>query len=275
MANSKFEYVRTFEREETLLPQTWIVIRIDGRGFHKLSKHYTFTKPNDARALGLMNAAAKHVLHSIPDILVAYGVSDEFSFVFDRDTTLFDRRRDKLVSTVVSTFTAAYVALFDQIQKNIDLAFLPTFDSRAILYPSVSTLRDYLAWRQVDCHINNLYNTTFWALGTVASDKNEILWSQFGINYNNEPEMFRKGSVVFREYRDKDRKIVDGSMTEHIGGGGGEPVSRTQQEKRKKARARAEIVVKHCDIIKDDFWDQRPWLMLSRRDGAGGKETRN
>ncbi|RMZ77617.1 hypothetical protein DV738_g4304, partial [Chaetothyriales sp. CBS 135597] len=264
MANSKYEYVRTFEREETLLPKTWIVIRIDGRGFHKLSKHYTFAKPNDARALGLMNAAAEHVLRSIPDIVLAYGVSDEFSFVFDRDTGLFERRRDKLVSTVVSTFTAAYVALFNE----------------AILYPSVSTLRDYLSWRQVDCHINNLYNTTFWALvqqgamgeqeaedflkGTVASDKNEILWSRFGLNYNNEPEMYRKGSVLFRVFRPKDQKTVDSSTEQNRG----EPVSRTQQEKRKKARAKAEIVVKHCDIIKDDFWDERPWLQLSRRDAA-------
>jgi len=85
-------------------------------------------------------------------------------------------------------------------------------------------------------HINNLYNTTFWALiqqggmgnteaeqmlkvcasiiwtskgnisdttqspqGTLAADKNEILFSKFSINYNNEPEMYKKGSVVFRD----------------------------------------------------------------------------
>jgi tRNA(His) 5'-end guanylyltransferase len=35
--------------------------------------------------------------------------------------------------------------------------------------------------------------------GTVSSDKNEILFSTYGINYNNEPAMYRKGSVVFRE----------------------------------------------------------------------------
>lgn len=35
--------------------------------------------------------------------------------------------------------------------------------------------------------------------GTLAADKNEILFSKFKINYNNEPEMFRKGSVVFRD----------------------------------------------------------------------------
>jgi tRNA(His) guanylyltransferase len=35
MANSKFEYVRHFEQNDTLLPNTYIVIRIDGRGFHR------------------------------------------------------------------------------------------------------------------------------------------------------------------------------------------------------------------------------------------------
>jgi hypothetical protein len=31
----RYEYVRNFERDEILLPNTWIVVRIDGRGFHK------------------------------------------------------------------------------------------------------------------------------------------------------------------------------------------------------------------------------------------------
>lgn len=35
--------------------------------------------------------------------------------------------------------------------------------------------------------------------GTLAADKNEILWSRFGINYNNEPEIYKKGSVVLRD----------------------------------------------------------------------------
>ena len=31
---------------------------------------------------------------------------------------------------------------------------------------------------------------------TVAKDKNEILFSEFGMNYNNEPEQFRKGTTL-------------------------------------------------------------------------------
>ena len=64
MANSEFQYVRSFEQsfEQILVPSTWIVVRIDGRGFSKLCKKYEFEKPNDRRGIELMNAAAVRYL---------------------------------------------------------------------------------------------------------------------------------------------------------------------------------------------------------------------
>lgn len=38
--------------------------------------------------------------------------------------------------------------------------------------------------------------------GTVSSDKNEILFKRFGINYNNELEIYKKGSVLYRQVWD-------------------------------------------------------------------------
>ena len=35
--------------------------------------------------------------------------------------------------------------------------------------------------------------------GTVASEKNEILFSEFEVNYNNEAELFKKGSIIYRD----------------------------------------------------------------------------
>lgn len=108
---------------------------------------------------------------ALPDVRLAYGDSDEYSFVLGRDTELFERRESKLVSTFVSTFTAIYNQVWPELYKDgegncepLQLDMLPTFDGRAVVYPTDKTLRDYLSWRQVDCHINNLYNTTFWAL---------------------------------------------------------------------------------------------------------------
>lgn len=194
----------------------------------------------------------------------------------------------KLVTTVVSTFTSYYIYLWDKYFPGKPLSPpLPSFDGRAACYPSVSNLRDYMSWRQADCHINNLYNTTFWALiqqggmdnqqaekalaGTVSSDKNELLFSRFGINYNNEPEIYKKGSVIFRDYE----LVEPGSHNaaeeaDRLA----EPVeqSKSQTDKEKKKRTKARVVIEHLDLIKDEFWDKRPWI-LSNKPGKAPKET--
>lgn len=279
MANSEYQYVRSFETYDALPPSNWIVIRIDGRGFSKLCKRYHFTKPNDKRALDLMNAAAVEVVRSFHDIVLAYGQSDEYSFVFAEDTSLFERRRAKLETSVATQFTAEYCMLWPEFFENVKLERpWPTFDARAVAYPKRKILRDYLKWRQVDCHINNLYNTTFWNMvkqggmsgteaeeelkGSLAADKNEILWSRFGINYNKEPEIFKKGSVVYRDFGEDEIGKDDVVKV------AADPKSKTQLEKERKRKQKARVVVDHLDIIGDGFWEKRSWILDPRgKDG--------
>ena len=45
---------------------------------YRFSKKYGFEKPNDRRAIELMNAAAVEVVRQFVDVVVAYGQSDEF-----------------------------------------------------------------------------------------------------------------------------------------------------------------------------------------------------
>jgi len=40
--------------------------------------------------------------------------------------------------------------------------------------------------------------------------------------------------------------------------------SKTQVENDKKKRAKARVTVEHLDIIKDAFWDKRPWLLSGK-----------
>ncbi|MCJ1225656.1 tRNA-His guanylyltransferase [Toensbergia leucococca] len=143
----------------------------------------------------------------------------------------------------------------------------------------MQNLRDYLSWRQVDCedssrkkiyghmptihtgHVNNLYNTTFWAMvqtgnmdatraeeelkGTGASNKHEILFSEYKINYNKELDVFKKGSVVYRDYDLKDHlSTTKGSLN----------------VPRVSGKAKSKITMEHVDLIKDEFWEARPWL---------------
>ena len=51
MACSRYEYVKGYERDDSILPNVWIVVRVDGKGFHKFSKVHDFDKPNDENGM--------------------------------------------------------------------------------------------------------------------------------------------------------------------------------------------------------------------------------
>jgi tRNA(His) guanylyltransferase len=186
-----------------------------------------------------MNTAAQSVCRANPEVVMAYGQSDEFSFLISKKATLFNRRCQKLVSTFAAGFAAAYVFHWNAVMGQ-PLLSPPCFDARVVCYPTDANMIDYFRWRQADCHINNLYNTTFWALvksgltvteahqrlkGSTSAVKNEILW-EFGINYNTLPEVFKKGSVlckgtwevesvdIFPEVFYRDRGILEERVSE-------------------------------------------------------------
>ncbi|EUC32237.1 hypothetical protein COCVIDRAFT_94881 [Bipolaris victoriae FI3] len=66
-----------------------------------------------------------------------------------------------------------------------------------------------------------------------------------------------------RRHPESKRKEGKSSAT---GGDEGRPVnmSRSQRDKDRKKRSKAAILMEHVDIIKDDFWDKRPWLLSGK-----------
>ncbi|XP_040844602.1 probable tRNA(His) guanylyltransferase isoform X2 [Ochotona curzoniae] len=231
----------------------------------RFSEKHNFAKPNDSRALHLMTKCAQTVMEELEDIVIAYGQSDEYSFVFKRKSNWFKRRASKFMTHVASQFASSYVFYWRDYFEDQPLLYPPGFDGRVVVYPSNQTLKDYLSWRQADCHINNLYNTVFWALiqqagltpaqaqgrlqGTLAADKNEILFSEFNINYNNEPAMYRKGTVLIWQK-------VGEVMTKEV-----KLPAEMEGKKMAVTRTRSKPVPLHCDIIGDAFWKEHPEIL--------------
>lgn len=156
-----------------LCSQRNLRVAINGSPLHSFTDIHKFTKPNDIRGLNLMNRAASVVLENVPDIILGYGQSDEYSFLIHKHSTLFSRRADKIISTIVSTFTGAYVLHWpsffhtDSTAKvpstHTPLLSLPTFDGRAIAYPNLNVVKDYFSWRQTDCNSNSrMYASVRW-----------------------------------------------------------------------------------------------------------------
>ena len=65
MANSRFQYVKKFELADALLPDTYLVVRLDGHRFTRFTADHDFTKPNDERGLLLMAEVSVHDFYII------------------------------------------------------------------------------------------------------------------------------------------------------------------------------------------------------------------
>ncbi|XP_020593227.1 tRNA(His) guanylyltransferase 1-like [Phalaenopsis equestris] len=235
MANSKYEYVKKFEMDDKLPACNWIIVRIDGHKFHQC----LYRKP-------------RHNKYK----LFQFAICFLRSFIWKETSQLYDRRASKILSLSVSYFTSLYVIKWKDFFPHKGLKETPCFDGRIVLYPRAKIVRDYLSWRQVDCHINNQYNTCFWMLvksgktkkeaqerlkGTLAKDKNELLFQQFGINYDKLPDIFKKGSCVYKDTVEETLKPDNG----------GNPVKRQRQR----------VTVGHFNIIDDRFWDEQPNIL--------------
>jgi len=245
-----------------------------------------------------MDHAAIALMREFPEIILGFGQSDEYSFLFRKSAVLYNRRRSKITSILCSYFTASYVMNWNTYFPDTTLRYVPSFDARIVLYPGTREVRDYFSWRQADTHINNLYNTTFWALihqggqskkdaheslrGTESGQKHDILFSQFGINYSALPLRYRKGSVLVREQlsngdidaseislQDVPRTNSYGSIASSnltaIGSENGVvsptmTMSRSHGNHRTRQEA-TRIALLHCDIMGEDFWKHRPYLL--------------
>src|SRR4029079_11940578 len=144
-----FEYFHSLK----LPPETWTVIRVDGRSFTKFTGK-DFDRPFDIRfSEAMANSAIKMIenLHGI----YAYTESDEISVLFPPSWDLFDREVEKLVS-VSASIPAAYIS------KQFDS--LVQFDSRIWIGISEEHVIDYFRWRQADALRCCLNGWCYWML---------------------------------------------------------------------------------------------------------------
>jgi tRNA(His) guanylyltransferase len=77
---------------------------------------------------------------------------------------------------------------------------------------------------------------------TFSADKNELLFTRFGCNYNTLDPMYRKGTVLVRDMVDEQHQAPDGRVF---------------------SRAKSHICTVHDDIISDaPFWHRFPVIPL-------------
>ena len=204
--------MRRYEQslDQVLLPETYMVARLDGRGFTRLTKEICkFEAPFDERFRDMMVHTVEGLMDCGFRIAYAFTESDEISLLFDIFEDTFGRKVRKYNSILAGEASAAFSLLLGRVA---------TFDCRMIPLPNVEKVQDYFRWRQEDANRNALNSQCYWMLrkegksvheatktleGKGVDFKNELLFSK-GINYNDLPSWQKRGIGFWSEQYEKE-----------------------------------------------------------------------
>ncbi|HEX8328877.1 MAG TPA: tRNA(His) guanylyltransferase Thg1 family protein [Hymenobacter sp.] len=204
--------LRVFEtaHDHCALPGLYLVARLDGRNFTRLTKEvHPFERPFDVRFRDLMVGTVSHLMQCGFRVRYGFTESDEISLLLDPAEDSFGRKLRKYHSILAGEASAKFSLL---------LGDLGSFDCRIAQLPRRSDVVDYFRWRSEDALRNALNAHCYWHLrregqsrrdataqvsGLSTAAKNELLF-QRGINFNNLPAWQKRGVGLY--WRDEQRE---------------------------------------------------------------------
>ena len=194
---------------QIILPEIYMVARLDGRNFTRLTKEVCkFEAPFDVKFRDLMVLTMKHLMDCGFKIIYGFTESDEISILFSQQEGTFSRKVRKYNSILSAEASAVF---------SMKLGKIAAFDCRVVPLPTVERVLDYFLWRQEDAHRNSLNSHCYWLLrkegksvqeatnalkGKSVSFKNELLFSH-GINFDKLPAWQKRGIGFWKEEYEK------------------------------------------------------------------------
>jgi tRNA(His) 5'-end guanylyltransferase len=202
-----------------VLPEIYMVARIDGRSFTRLTKEiHKFESPFDVRVRDFMAATTEHLMNCGFRVIYGYTQSDEISLLFHPAEDSFQRKLRKYESILAGEASAKFSLL---------LGDVACFDCRISQLPNEKLVCDYFRWRNEDAHRNALNAHCYWSLrkdgqdvkaathallGMSVAAKNELLF-QRGTNFNDLPNWQKRGVGLLWETYEKEAVNPDTGQT--------------------------------------------------------------
>ena len=203
--------MRVYEEslDQVLQPELYLVARLDGNRFTRLTKELcNFEAPFDARFRDMMVRTTQALMDYGFRVIYGYTQSDEISLLFHPAEQTFGRKVRKYNSILAGVASAAF---------SLDLGKSAVFDCRMVPLPSEERVRDYFLWRQEDARRNALNAHCYWLLrkqgvgkraatarldGQSMAYKNELLF-QNGIDFDKLPAWQKRGIGVYWDNEEK------------------------------------------------------------------------
>jgi tRNA(His) guanylyltransferase len=198
-------------QQSHLIRRTPVIIRLDGKAFHTLTRKY-FKGPHNLEFSNIMRATALKLCDEIQGAKCAYVQSDEISiFVSDYDSVFTDCWFDYNIQKIVSVssaiasveFSFGLTKLFFNDDEKGNLFLEGYFDSRVFNIPK-EEVRNYFIWRQKDCERNSVSSTArmYYSQKQLNLKKknelHELLFAK-GVNWADLPDWVKNGVFITRK----------------------------------------------------------------------------
>lgn len=202
--------MKMYEQEyagEKIMPLLPICVRLDGKGFSRFTKD--MERPYDASFRQVMKYVTKKLVEET-SALVGYTQSDEISLILYSDKIdkqlFFDRKVQKLSSVLAAMATFYF-------QEGLKLYYASYFgkaaffDCRVWGVPNKMEAVNTLVWREIDATKNSISMAAMSCyshnqlMNKNGAEKQEMLF-QKGINWNNYPEEFKRGTYIMRQKKE-------------------------------------------------------------------------
>jgi tRNA(His) guanylyltransferase len=148
------------DAQSFLESQPFAALRVDGKGFSKLTRSKGYAVPYDYGFMGIMDHVAQSLLKLVDGACVAYVQSDEVSVIFKPSgppgdsNWWFGGKTQKLVSLSAAQASASFSLAEALRSGSLDSEAL--FDSRLIPLQSEEDAEEYLRWRRFDAQKNSI-----------------------------------------------------------------------------------------------------------------------
>ena len=218
-------------RTKTFLPRrAYTIVRLDQKNASNYTKD--LVRPFDKGFSDDMNDTAKYLCKNVQGVKLAYTQSDEISLLitdFDKITSdmIYDGAVQKIVSVLAGQATAEFNRLrmkrmfseflededrghgdvLNDILVEFDSFNMGSFDARVFTIPDRIEVYNYFLCRQRDCTRNSISMAVHATPGLNGKNKNgsemQDMLMEKGINWNDYPVKFKRGSTILKESYDK------------------------------------------------------------------------
>jgi tRNA(His) 5'-end guanylyltransferase len=198
--------MKGYESKGRFLPLLPIIVRVDGKCFSSFTKG--LARPYDQRLIDLMVEVTKRLV-SETNARIGYTQSDEINLVLYEENLLkelpFGGKKQKLISVLASTASAWFNQLRPEYIPNFKVDIPAVFDCRAFTVPTKEEATNAILWRELDATRNAISMAARARIShKQMQNKNskelqEMLWQEHGINFNDYPEQFKRGSFIQRK----------------------------------------------------------------------------